>query len=264
VSPKQSHDQRERLVCALLETLNDPYELPRHEPADAGPAPSKRVPCGVCQRTGKLIRDHRHGQTITPCGSCGGTGWRRKRKGDQEWDEYLNLPVSTAGAVLKTPQKAFKLDEDIRRLWFELQRLERMDEPDSDALLRALQAKDWLERRGSYAELRRALRVLEHRFPCVYGAVWRRYLRNVETEGSKRFLLHVEVGVAFPGPGDEGRGPRPHAWRQAESVRRVRSVEELAAEGLTAGQIARELGMPKRKVQRLLAPRVSADPPATV
>lgn len=243
----KQREQRERNVRALLETINDPYQLPRHQPVDSGPAASKRVPCETCLRTGWVTDSSR----VWPCGGCGGRGWRRRRKGDQEWDEYLNMPVATAG--LKPPAREFKLDEDIRRLWFEIQKLERVDEPDNDDLLKALSSKDWLEKRGSYRELRRALAVLERRSPCVWGAVQRVYLRNVDTRSSRRFRLLEEIGVAFLA--QEMRGPIriPHAYQVDEAQRRVKGVVELAGEGMKAGEIARRLMIPKRKVQRILA-----------
>lgn len=252
------HEDRERRVRALLETLNDPYQLPRHELADAGPAASKRVPCVNCNRSGKVVDRLR--RVPRSCSACGGSGWRRRRKGDQAWDEYLSLPVRTAEATLKVPAKEFKLDEDIRRLWFILQRLEREDEPDSDDLLKALQAKDWLEKRGSYRELRRGLSVLQERSQHVYGAVWRRYLWNVELKASSHFDALVDIGVSFLCHEMRGDVRVPHTFAVAAKEARVKTVAELAEEGLGARKIAKALDMPLYKVKTILRDTRSVAP----
>ncbi len=241
-------NRRERRVRALLETLNDPYELPRREQADAGPAPSRRVPCPACRRTGKVTS----GEGIRTCLTCSGTGWRRRRPGEQEWDEYLNLPVSTAQSVVKARSKPFKLDEDIRRLSSELERLEARDDPRSDELLRALPRKEWFDRRGSYRELRRALDVLASRSRCVYDAIHRRYLRNVPVEMSPHVEQLVAIGVTFLAREMRGEIRVPHAWRETEAEQIQRSVLELADRGRGHRAIARELGVPLKRVKSIL------------
>src|SRR5215471_5490927 len=81
-----------------------------------GPAPGKRVPCGLCLRSGRVLQ-RVDGRTVRRlCPLCDGSGWRRRRKGEEEWDEYLGKPLRSH----RKPAEPFRLADDIRRLSAEI------------------------------------------------------------------------------------------------------------------------------------------------
>jgi DNA-binding CsgD family transcriptional regulator len=88
------------------------------------------------------------------------------------------------------------------------------------------------------------------------------YLRGLAFEQSESDWFYLQAAEEWLAR--TMRGPiRVPAWLQEYSTEaRQRSVGELAAEGLTAGQIARILRLPKQKVRRLLSDRAARLPVA--
>src|SRR5262249_50959100 len=128
------HVSRVRL---LLETLNEPYPTPRGalEP-DSGPAASRYVPCETCRAAGEVRV--RGGWQL--CLLCDGQGWRRRQRGEVEYEGYLEMPLAEAVSLpVVSPKRVRVLAEA---------------EPDAYAWERARASYD---RHGSYAVVRRGL-----------------------------------------------------------------------------------------------------------
>jgi hypothetical protein len=265
----QPIEQRVQLVRILLASMLDYLPAPLTasgliaRTAPPGPAPGKRVPCGYCRQTGRVrvIR----GSRICPV--CEGFGWRTRRGPrdkpthpdyEDPWDEYTEQPV--AEAVQHPPAMSSFLVDRI------LERLEREQAVrDGDA---SSERYGWerervaYDRKGSYNELRRALKLLHRKWPTGYLQVRRVYLRGLTFEQSESDWFYLQAAEEWLAR--TMRGPiRVPAWLREQSAEiRQRSVAELAAEGLTAGQIARILRLPKQKVRRLLSDRAARLPVA--
>ena len=268
---RQSTDERIHAVRILLTTLNDYLPVPStssgliSQSSLPGPAPGKRVPCGYCRRTGKVSTraGRRH------CPVCTGSGWRRRRgpsnpshpRYEEPWDEYTAQPVTEQTSQRVSSMSARELD-------VQLEILARM------AAVRAgvvdHERYGWErerilhDRKGSYSELRRALRSLEQRWPAGHLELRRRYFLGVTVRLSAFEQLLADAGEEWLAR--TMRGPiRVPPWLAEQSAKRkARSVKELAAEGMTAGEIARELRVPKGTVQRQLRATSLSDRVATV
>lgn len=189
------------------------------------------------------------------CNVCQGTGWRRRRAGDEKWDEYVEEPLTEAmqpTGVLGFYDRA----QNIRRLTHELEKLEadaaaregRLDQ-ERFGWERQRQA---MERAGSYRELRRVLRQLDSWWPEGFQLLRRRYWLGVPVIFDARQRGVIEMAEAWLAHTMRGSIRVPPWILEQRAQARVETVASLAAEGMTAGVIARRLRMPKEKVRRLL------------
>jgi len=222
-----SLSERAQRVCLLLETLNDPYPTPRGsiEPG-SGPSPSRYVPCETCRRRGEI----RVRQGWALCLLCDGTGWKL-REHEPPWDAYLELPLEEANQLPQAIVPAKGSAEPGWPLWDPVRVL--------------------YDRHGSYRELRRQLDWLSLAHPQRYLLV-RRVLVDHEPRRLDRAAgLELRIGVVMLAR----RMPsvRVPGWLiEKGNAERNRTIEGLAAEGLTPGQIARELGLSRDAVKRKL------------
>lgn len=212
-----------------------------------GPAPGKRVPCTYCRRTGNVRYRNRPSRL---CPLCTGTGWRLRRKTDEQpWDEYVGEPVEEASTQHPRSMTKPELHGALERLQFEQDVREGRTEGERFGWERERASYD---RQGSYKELRRAVSRLYVLWPPGYLQINRFYFRGLSFQPS--LFDRQTCDVAEEWLAREMRGPvRVPSWlieREADS--RKGTVAELAAAGMTAGQIARRLGIPKAKVRRLL------------
>ena len=154
-----------------------------------GLSASREVPCGVCKGRGRMTGQHpcvscpprlgpqvpppafktRHG--CVPCLGCDGTGWRRRRVGDPEFDAYSGTEIGSEQG-----------DAD-RKRWEELQDLERRlahterllalhERPDTvEEAWEESRARMW--RQGDYARLVRAMEGLRAIYPRRFSIFWR-------------------------------------------------------------------------------------------
>jgi hypothetical protein len=203
------------------------------------------------------------------CPLCDGLGWRPRRgpsnpshpRYEEPYDEYTGEPIKESASPNPEPTPLRMLDRQLETL----------------ARLAALRAGEtsserygWererivYDRKGSYQELRRALKKLEKVWPAGYAEIRRRYFLGVDVllgPLERTYLEAAEEWIAR-----DMRGPiRVPPWlADHDSQRRQRSVKELAAEGLTAGEIARVLRMPKRSVQKQLRATLASDASVTI
>lgn len=223
--------ERVERVRLLLATLHDPYPQPRSALVpDAGPAPSRYVPCESCLRRGEVRV--RSGWML--CLVCDGRGWKR-REDEPEWDAYLELPLVEAAQLPRPTVGRRPLDPELEAETYGWERL--------------LASYD---KHGSYAAIRQGLSWLSEVNPNRFQLVSRVHVLRHELELSPAAALELELGVVMLTL-RVGRVRVP-PWlieRTAADERRA-SVLALAADGYTPGQIARRLGLPKRVVQRKL------------
>ena len=238
--------ERVQRVRLLLDTLDDPYpSLGTAIRPDSGPAPSRYVPCETCRRAGEVRV--REGWQL--CLLCDGRGWRHRQAGDPEWDAYVELPVVEAAAlpVPIAPRAPVPVGVEESYAWERDRR--RYD------------------RHGSYQELRTQLDRLGLIRPRRYWLV-----RTVLVEHDERGLcageqLQLNLGVVQLALWM--RVLKVPGWliERTKADERRETLDELAAAGLRAGEIARLLGLPKETVVRRLRRRAidskSAGVPAT-
>jgi hypothetical protein len=222
--------ERVQRVRLLLETLNDPYPDPQGAlQPDSGPDRGRYVPCETCKRTGWVKA--RHGHKL--CLSCDGRGWRRRERSDIEWDGYLEMPVTEAAQLPREPSGRRPLEPTEGEPPFGWER-----------------KREAFDRSGSYEELRRALAWLRATQPRRWQLVRSALIDHEPRTLTDLDVMNVDLGVTMLAL--RMRTVRVPTWlmERSRAAERRETIEALAAQGLTAGEIARRLGMPKRVVRR--------------
>ena len=216
-------------VRLLLETLNDPYPTPRGAlRSDSGPAASRYVPCETCRTRGRV----RSRSALVLCLVCDGAGWRRREAGDAEWDAYVGLPVEQA-VELPTMSTG-----------------RRESEPEVEEPYAWERARASHDRHGSYKEVRLRLDQLGETRPRRH-----RLIRVVLVDREPRFLSaadEYEIALGIVAITLRMRSIRVPPWimeRSAASEKRE-TIAALAADGYSAGEIARRTGMTREAVRR--------------
>jgi DNA-binding CsgD family transcriptional regulator len=218
-------------VRLLLETLNDPYPTPRGALVpDSGPAPSRYVPCETCMRRGEVRV--RGGWQL--CLLCEGQGWKR-REHEQPWDAYVELPLVDAAELPREPTLASPISDEMREQAYGWERL-----------------RDAYDRHGSYRQVRLQLDHLSLVAPLRF-----RLVRTVIVEHELRELdatMHVQMQLGVVQIARRIPNPRVPAWllERSYAAERRDTIEALAADGFTAGEIARKLGIPKGTARKYL------------
>lgn len=212
------------LVDSRLDYLPGPQLV---SPASqSGPAQGKRVPCERCRRTGKVL--DRGIRKMIPCVLCAGTGWRRRRAGDESWDEYTGARLATNGETRSMT---------LREIEHELDRLDRCERERQGRTAhlryqfeRARAARD---REGSYRELERVLELRRHEQPFLVVAT---------APGILWVAVRMRGTVHVP------------EWAEPElAAAREPVVRELAyVYDWSTGEIGKCLGLSREKVQRIL------------
>lgn len=224
--------ERVMRVRLLLETLNDPYPTPRGAlVSDPGPAPSRYVPCETCQRRGEVRM--RGGWLL--CLVCDGRGWKR-REGEPAWDAYVELPLVDAAELPREPGTKLLLPEQIQEETYAWERARRT-----------------YDRHGSYRAVRVQLDWLSLEAPVRH-----RLVRTVIVDHEPRLLtpqldteLHLGVLMVTRRMPRTVRVP-PWLLEKSAAAEKRNTIEGLAADGFTASQIARRLGVTKESVRRKL------------
>ena len=223
-----------RRVRVLLATKDDYLPQPRGvELASApGPAPGRRVPCGACRRTGKVVVGRGPTKRLRRCLGCDGTGWRRRRAGELGYDEYLDRegppkPLSS----LSGPSRAMdarEVDHELARLHADALRREGVVSHERYGWERGREVRDVA---GSYRELERAQQQVARAYPLV-------------PRGSGRWLELVTLSM---------RGTiRVPRWAEEELAdERRATILALLRSEWSPRQIGKALGMSKEKVMRI-------------
>ena len=226
-------DLAERVVRVrlLLETLNDPYPTPRGAlVSDPGPAPSRYVPCETCRGRGELRA--RSGWLL--CLICDGEGWKR-RESEEPWDAYVGLPLVEAAALPREPATKLLLPEEVAEATYGWERL-----------------RQTYDRHGSYRALRIQLDWL-----AIYAPIRQRIVRAVLVDHEPRELddrmtTELHLGVIMLAQRMPNVRVPPWILERSAAAEKRDSIQALAADGMTAGEIARRLGVSKESVKRKL------------
>lgn len=233
-------------VRILLRTRNDVYPAPRSASAETivGAAPGSRVPCGVCLRSGR----RRNGK---PCLMCDGTGWRRRRKGEPHYDEYLGTEVDTAATKRPEGMSPQRIDAELERLGHSLKLSEGLADPE--------EAYGWernRERRdkgASYAELDRVLEALRAVRPFDWDFITWVYGSGLDVELDRVGRAWEERIVAAIAQVMSGAIRIPRREHEELKDRKRREILALAHQGLEAEEIAAAVPAPVRWVRLVLA-----------
>lgn len=242
-------------VKLLLETVDEPYPTATISAALLaalpGIGPGSRVPCSFCLRSGRIVQ----GDSDRYCPLCMGYGWRRRRAGEDPWDEMTGRPIRDQASA-KNHSHAFRLADDYRRITSDLARVEVSIAQQQGEMVETPYRWETEVRRyckaGSYVEMLRALSVMALARPFGHAILRLVYLSNLPGD-LIRFPPSAEL-AARVWLGQEMRGAiRVPSWvEEPLGVRKRQSVGELAAAGLSATQIARVLGVTKQKARRLI------------
>lgn len=255
----QPIDARIQGVRFLLSTVNDYLPDPVtstgliSRSSLPGPAPGKRVPCGYCRRAGRV----RTRQGTRFCPVCDGYGWRTRRGPskpehplyEQPWDEYTAEPVVETGARKAPAMTERQREHELERLAHARALREGDDSSERFGWERERIAYD---RQGSYRELRRVLFRLQGRWSYGHRLTSKVYFRGVDTVLSSTDLILLAAAEEWVAREMRGRIRVPPWVAEQAAGQKRRSISDLAAEGMSAGQIARVLRIPKAKVKRLL------------
>jgi len=247
----QTIEERVQLVRVLLTSFFDYLPAPVTSSglvaraSVSGPAPGKRVPCGYCRRSGRVRI--KNGSRFCPV--CSGAGWRARRRLPQShpeyeppWDEYVGEPIEEEQVQHPKAMTRYQLDRA----------LERLEEYERGERFGWERERQVYERRGSYGELGHALGLLSLDWPPGYRQVHRQYFRGLAFEPSQTSQLLCDVAEEWLAREMRGRIRVPVWLLEQTTEARQATVFELAAQGLSAGQIARRLRVPKLRVQKLL------------
>jgi hypothetical protein len=224
-------------VRLLLETLNDPYPTPQGAlRSDSGPASSSYVPCETCREKGAVKT--RAGTAI--CLICDGRGWRRRQRGDREWDAYVKLPVEEA-ASLPTMGTAPKREQDAEEAY---------------AWERARRAHD---RHGSYKEVRLRLDHLSQVHRPRYRLVRVALVDKEPVQLSVRDDVEMTLGVVWITLRMRSIRVPPWIMERSAAADKRDSIFALVEAGYSVGEIARRTGMAKGAVRRRIRSRNAVD-----
>ena len=223
--------ERVEQVRLLLITMNDPYPQPRSALApDAGPAPSRYVPCETCRETGWARA--RGGWML--CLICDGRGWKR-REDEPEWDAYLSLPLQEAAQLPRESRGGHSPTAEVQEKTYGWERL-----------LRAY------DRHGSYERIRRELERLSRTHPRRHRLINRMLVLGEPRELSPASQLELELGVITIALRVGRVRVPPWLIERTSADERRSTIAGLLADGYSPAQISRRLGVSKRVVQRKL------------
>lgn len=238
--------ERIRKITYLLRSLNDGYERTKglHLASQPGPAPSGKVPCSCVRR-----REEHWGVSTTgdsSCGSCGGTGWRRRihaLDGDAETERLQN------GRVVLYDEYVYASDRWARPKPLPVER-KLSDEPREEGF-------PWERRHKAFTHLSRALEALRD----ADEPAWRQLLAAYAEgrfgfEGNEpRLSFDAGIRCTWALGFLERRMPKPLPLPASlqelyEADERTRKVLAGRANGKSLTQIGRESGRSRRAVAR--------------
>jgi hypothetical protein len=191
---------RVRATWILCETLIDHLPQARQSSSvlgnSAGLAGGRLVPCVRCGARGRVTAKgnpcasctprmspsrssvlpvEKHG--CRPCLACDGAGWRKRRAGEQEWDEYAGVEMAPepTGLVNEVKQALALEKERPEILDLALRRADRTLAEMTGVTHEEGWEAAWRRKSGagSYRELAMALERLRDVEPMRYSIVWR-------------------------------------------------------------------------------------------
>jgi hypothetical protein len=225
---------RVQRVRLLLDTLNDPYPVPGVAlRPESGPAPSAYVPCETCRRQGEV----RVRGGFQLCLLCDGRGWRRRENDEEPWDAYVELPLAQANELPVPIAPKSEPPPGVEESYAWERDRARYD------------------RHGSYAELRTQLSRLSLVRRRRYWLVRSVLVEHEPIQLDRRGYVEIDLGVVQLALWM--RSVKVPGWliERTRASENAETLAELASIGLSAGEIARALGLPKEAVVRKLKRR---------
>jgi hypothetical protein len=301
---------RVRATWILCETLLDHLPQARQSSSTlgnlAGLAAGRLVPCGRCGAKGRVTAlGHQCAKCVprtapsrpsaseihhfgcSPCLQCDGTGWRKRRAGDGDWDEYAGVelaPVPTG--LVNEVKQALALEKERPELRdVALRRADRVLGELTGVTVEEDWAAAWRRKTGagSYAELAFALERLRDTDTGRYRAVWRFVVLDEPVElgdATRAFVNESMVVLAsmlperirvprWLQPQAENHARKESLWRgqtPAHARQRAERDAEMRRlrfeEGWKIKRLCRHFGLAEAQVKRIVSPAAVPSGPA--
>lgn len=247
-----------------------------------GRVTAKGNPCASCipktsASEGRLEVQGVHG--CSRCVVCDGVGWRKRRAGEPEWDEYAAVEMAPPPTgLLNEVKQALALEKERPGLRdVALRRADRVLQEMTGVTHEEPWADSWRRkcRQGSYRELQRALERLRDSEEARYRVIWRLVILDDGTVPNERiaaFLNESMVVLASMMPDriklprhltpEEGHRARKASLWHGKTVGHVqarqernREIQRLRyVEGWKVKRIARHYGLSEMQVKRIAPP----------
>lgn len=247
-------------VRILLQTLNDIYPGPTtiRQTHTSGPAPSRRAPCRLCNPSSGKPRP-----TIASCPGCDGDGWRKRRPGDPQWDEYTGSVIATSEQPKKAvPMTPARLEAELARVETDLRLREGgVDPNESYGWERERKLRD---AEASYPELERVLDVMQIEWPVGRSTVTSLYFTGLPRPPSAAWERLDHQVVSWIAERMRGRIRIPRRFWEAQQEQRKATIRQLAKQGWDERDIAREVGCSRRFTRTVLAGTINSTAGAVV
>ena len=271
-----SSEERVRILASTcLDYLPGPRTWSGQLARSANPRPVTQevAPCTLCLGRGRMrggnaclicpsqTRYHPSQRAVahhcTPCLVCDGSGWRKRRRGEEPYDVMTGYSRSELAVAAEAPASTRIASHPAR------------DEGDS-SLERARKARD---RSGSYQEFERAMEKLRsYESPVGYHLVWHtlvcgepvilgpgaQHLLDEAVVWLAREMRHHRVpGWAIDSLDQREARKRSLHWGRTVGHERQRGVRNAAIrqaveEGQKISAVAREFGLARETVSRIL------------
>jgi len=169
------------------------------------------------------------------CLVCDGRGEKRRERHEEPWDAYVGMSVAEANELPREPPLSPRFPDEVYEQTFTWERVCQV-----------------YDRHGSYRQVRTQLDWLSVAAPVRYWLVRSVVVEHQPRELDAEMRAQLELGILMIAR--RIPNPRVPPWLLERSVAvTVRdSIGRLAADGFTAGEIAKRIGLPKEAVRRKL------------
>lgn len=235
------------LLQSRLDYLPAPRGMRVFESSLPGVSPGKYHPCENCRGMGRL--KNKAGRLFR-CLVCGGSGWRKRKKGEPVYDGYTRQKISTYDSPGKFSTMSNKsLDSEIQRLAI----FESLRSGESLGEISQFRNVEKRNASGSYKELEIALAWLADYHPNLSRLLVLIYdtplLSSKKLNPTQKIM--ESIAVALLAKKMRGRIYLPK-WEYRKIREEKRSgIRALLKKRIPPNQIARELGVSKRYIERV-------------
>lgn len=241
---------------------------------------AKGHPCASCQSllgpSAPASNAGGHGCRI--CLVCGGQGWRKRRKGEEPWDDHARVKLASGDVGEGTEG-----DDLERRLARTTRLLDEWERPESVAYGWETQ-RELMWKQGDYGELEKALRRLDVAAPGIYRMWWRIVVLGEPLQLSPRIVSALEAATEFLAeempkrtlrvprhlrPENHNEARKTSLWRgqtkahKMQRAERARAIVEQRLEGWNIAKIAAYHAITDRRVKQIIREETQAMPVAS-
>jgi hypothetical protein len=234
------------LLSSRLDYLPTPKGMRVFQSALPGPAPGRYHPCENCKGMGRLKNSTGR---LFRCLVCGGSGWRKRKRGEQVYDGYTRQKVAAESQDKVSSMSSKRIDQEISTLQIN-QLLREGSDAGEDFFDSGRRLRD---SQGSYKELENALAWLADHHPNLSRLLMLIYDQNLLSRNHlnpvQRFM--EAYAVALLSRKMKGKVYLPRwEYRKIRDEKRSR-IKILLRKRIPPIQIARELGVSKRYIDRV-------------